>query len=221
MPEASFLNDWGHWLPELLPGLWVSIKLTIVSLAFGLPFGVVLALGTSATNRLVRYAALVVVEAGRGTPALVLLYLVYFGLPSDGITLSVFMAGAITLAAGTGAYTSEIFRAGLLAVPRGQYEAARAIGLSYVDQLRLVVLPQAIRICVPPLVGWSIILFQGTSVAYAISLPELTSRAYNIGTITFKFTSVLALAGLMYAAIAIPAAQAVGFLERRHRRLNR
>lgn len=218
MPIASFLADWAEWIPELLPGLWVSVKLTAVSLLFGLPLGIILAVGTSAPRRVIRYLVLAVVEMGRGTPALVLLYLVYFGLPRAGFTFTTFVSATIALAIGTGAYTSEMFRAGLLGVPRGQYEAAQAIGLSSFKQLLLVILPQAIRISIPPLLGWTIILFQGTSLAYAISLPELTSKAYNIGTITFKYTSVLILAGLMYAVIAIPIAQVVSFMERRRLR---
>ena len=212
---SSFLSQWNGWIGQLWPGLVVSLKLTGASLAIGLPGGVLLAVGQSVRSRVVRAAILVIVEVGRGIPTLIVLYIVYFGLPHTGLTFTAFVSATITLAIGTAAYTSEMFRAGLLAVPRGQHEAAQAIGLSQTRQLLLVVLPQAIRIVIPPVLGFSIIVFQGTALAFSIALPELLSRAYNIGSITFAFFSVLLLAGLMYASVAIPVAQLVALLERR------
>lgn len=211
----SVLSAWAEWIPELLPGLLVSIEITMLSLIFGLPAGVLLALGVISTSRMVRALSLGVVELGRGIPALVLLYLIYFGFPRIDLTMSAFVSAVLALATSTGAYTSEIFRAGIGAVPHGQIEASDALGLGFATRLRRVVLPQAIRHVIPPLIGWSIILFQGTSLAYAIGVSELTSRAYNIGTVTFRFWDVLILAGLMYAVICIPISQLVGWMQRR------
>jgi polar amino acid transport system permease protein len=158
----------------------------------------------------VRWVALTLVELGRGAPGLIVLYLVYYGLPQVGLTLENFLAATVALGISTGAYTSEIIRAGLNAVPRGQREAARALGLSPFKELRLVVLPQALRIVIPPLVGFAIVLYQGTSLAFAISTPELLSRAYNAASISFQYTAALTLAGVMYAVLSLTAVALLG-----------
>lgn len=206
-----------EWWPDLLSGLLVSVQLTFASLAIGLPGGIILALMVGSQKKIVHWTALVIVEIGRGIPALVLLYLVYFGLPNLSLSLSAFASAVAALAVSTAAYTSEIFRAGINSVPIGQEEAARALSLSRWHQLRYVILPQAIRRVIPPLIGWSIILFQGTSLAYAISVRELMARAYNIGTVTFRFWEVLLMAAFLYAVISIPLSQLVGRMEARVR----
>lgn len=200
---STIFQQWGDLLPELLPGVWVTLQLTAAGLALGLPLGVLLATGTAARSRIIRWPVIVLVEIGRGAPALILLYLVYFGLPQLEITLTSFPSAVIAIAMTTAAYSSEVFRAGLQAVDHGQREASQALGLSAFNEFRLVVLPQAVRIVIPPLIGLSIIVYQGTSLAYAVTVPELLSRAYNAGTITYQFLPPLALAGVMYAAISL------------------
>ncbi|WP_328811759.1 amino acid ABC transporter permease [Rhodococcus sp. NBC_00294] len=189
---------------DLLPGLLVSFQLTVATLVFGIPLGIVLALGLRETNMLVRAPAMAVVEIGRGFPVLVILYLMYFGLPQVSITPTAMIAAVAGLAISFGAYTSEAFRAGLAAVPVGQYEAGLSIGLSVFALYRKVLLPQAIKIVVPPLIGWSIVYFQTTSLAYAIAVPELMSRAYTLATSNFQYLYMLGLAAFMYAAVSIP-----------------
>jgi polar amino acid transport system permease protein len=200
----TFLDDWGQYYPALLDGLWVSVRLAGLSLLVGLPCGLVLALGASATSVPVRSVTIAVVEIGRGTPALVMLQLVYFGLPSAHLTFSSFIAGAIALALTTAAYTSEILRGGLQAVPAGEVEAAAALGMAHRDTLRFIVIPQGVRVAIPPLMGFAILIFQATALAYTIALPELLSQAYSAGSTTFRYMSILSLAGLLYAAITIP-----------------
>ncbi|GMA41976.1 amino acid ABC transporter permease [Mobilicoccus caccae] len=196
--------DWLTYLPALGTGLVTSVQVTIASLVLGLPFGLLLALGASSENGLLRSAVIALVELGRGTPALVVLQIFYFGMPGFGLTLSSFVSAVIALALTTGAYTSEIIRGGLQAVPAGEVEAADALGMSHLDTLRYVVIPQGLRIAVPPLLGFAILIFQATSLAYTIALPELLGAAYSIGSTTFRYLSVLTLAGLMYAAVTIP-----------------
>jgi polar amino acid transport system permease protein len=215
---ASIFTRWPEWIDDLLGGLVTSVKLTLAILAVGLPLGLLLALGVSSRTRWLRWPAIVVVEIGRGVPALVLIYLVYFGLPQADLTLGAFAAGTAALGFTLAGYSSEIFRAGIAAVPAGQREAARAIGLTRGKELRFVVLPQALRISVPPILGYAILFFQATSLCFAIAVPELLSRAYTIGSSTFRYLSVLLLAGLMFAAVCIPASQLVDFLERRSER---
>jgi polar amino acid transport system permease protein len=209
------LSYWGDILPSLLKGLLTSIELTGASLAVGLPLGLLLALLVSSQRAVLRWPALVAVEIGRGIPALVVLLLIYFGLPQVHLTLGSFTAATAGLGYVTAAYTSEILRAGLQAVPQGQREAAQAVGLSAFDELRFVVIPQGVRIALPPLLGWSILVFQGTALAFAIALPELLSKAYAAGAQTFQYMEALALAAALYAAVALPAGAAVRLLERR------
>ncbi|GHD20817.1 amino acid ABC transporter permease [Tianweitania populi] len=203
------------WLPELLAGLTISLQVAALSLLFGMPLGLLLALGVIARSRILKTVSLVLVEIGRGAPALVLLQFIYFGLPATGLTLGSFTAAVVALAWNTGAYTSEIIRASLQSIPRGQRDAAEAIGLTGVDELRYVLLPQALRVALPPLLGFSILIFQGTSLCFTIALPELVSRAYEIGSGTFRYFPVLLAAGCLYAAVSVPAAILVGHVEKR------
>lgn len=208
-------SDVVSWLPQLLSGLKVSVELTIVSLLFGFPLGLFLALGVQAKTPIVRMSSLAVVEIGRGAPALVLLQFMYFGLPSTGLSLGSFAASVIALSWSTGAYTSEIIRAGLESVPHGQNDAVIALGLSRTDALRFVILPQGLRVAIPPLLGFAILVFQGTSLCFSVAVPELISRAYEIGANTFFYFPVLALAGLFYVAICMPASFLVSYVEHR------
>ncbi len=203
------------WLPELLGGLSISLQVTALSLLIGIPFGLVLALGVLAKTKALRYISLFLVEVGRGAPALVLLQFIYFGLPSTGLTLASFTAAIIALAWNTGAYTSEIIRASLQSVAHGQREAAIALGLNRLDELRYVLLPQGLRVALPALLGFSILIFQGTSLCFTIALPELVSRAYEIGSTTFRYFPALLSAGFLYACISIPAALLVNHVEKR------
>lgn len=200
---------------QLLSGLGVSLRVTGLSLLVGLPLGVALALMIVSRLRAVRGLALVLVEIGRGVPALVLLSLVYYGLPQKGLTLTSTVSAVVALGYSTGAYTSEIFRTAFRAVPRGQREAAASVGLSPFDAFRTVVLPQALRIAVPQLVGFSILVFQATALCFAIALPELLSEAYQIGSITFRYLDALLSAALLYVLVSIPVSQLAGWLERR------
>ncbi|WP_349959159.1 amino acid ABC transporter permease [Rhizobium sp. ZPR3] len=203
------------WMPDLLSGLSISLQVTALSLLLGIPFGLLLALGVLVRNRALRAVSLVLVEVGRGAPALVLLQFIYFGLPSIGLTIGSFVAAVIALAWNTGAYTSEIIRASLQSIAHGQREAAEALGLNRTDELRFVLLPQGLRVALPALLGFSILIFQGTSLCFAIALPELVSRAYEIGSNTFRYFPALLCAGALYACISIPAAVLVSHVEKR------
>lgn len=218
MTTSSIVSRWPEWIGDLLLGLLQSIELTLAVVAIGLPLGLLLAVAITVGPRPVRWLAIGVVEIARGIPALVVLYLVYFGLPQVQLTLQAFVAASIALGFTMSGYTTEIFRAGIAAVPHGQYEAARAVGLSRRDELRHVVLPQAVRIVIPPILGYVVLFFQATSLAFTVAIPELLSRAYTIGSTTFQYLSVLILAALLYAAVAIPSSQLIDFLERRHDR---
>ena len=220
---SGLLAFWAAWLPTLLDGLRISVAVTGVGLLFGLPLGLMLALGVQSRTGLAYWPALAVVEIGRGAPLLILLQFADVGLPSAGLSLSSFAAASFAFVWWTGAHTSEIIRAGLGAVPQGQKEAAAAIGLTRFDELRDVLLPQALRVSLPALLGFAILMLQATSLCFAIGLPELVSQAYKVGSTT-SYMPILILAGLLYAAICIPATLIVAALERRlgrHTRMRR
>jgi polar amino acid transport system permease protein len=211
---TEILNLWAEWLPDLLAGLKVSVEVTVACLALGIPLGLVLAVCVGAPSRSLRYFAVLVIEIGRGAPALILLQFLYFGLPTTGLTLSSFASSVLALALNAGAYTSEIIRAGLQSVPFGQREAAFAIGLSSRDSFRLIILPQGLRVAIPPLLGYSLLMLQATSLCFTVALPELVSRANDIGSSTFRYMPVLILTGLLYACICVPSTLMIGRMER-------
>jgi polar amino acid transport system permease protein len=214
---ANLLFVWAEAAPELMAGLFVSLQISAMALVLGLPAGLALAIVQGSDSRIVRWLAIVVVELGRGTPMLVILYLIYFGLPQVGISAGAMVCAVFGLAYSTAAYTSEIFRASLHAVPASLVESSAAIGLNRVDQYRFVILPLAMRIAMSPVLVFCIILFQGTSLCFAIAVPELLSSAYNYGTMTFQYLPALTLAGLMYASISILASRMVAVIEARVR----
>jgi len=192
------------WILTLLPGLGVSLALTGTFLVMGLPLAVLLALGQGAPTLLVRSITQTAVEIAKGMPALVLVYLVYFGMPQIDIDISAFFAAAVALAISFSGYACDSFRAGFDAVPRGQREGAAALGLARHHGFLHVVLPQALKIALPPLIGWTVVYFQATSLAYAISVPELLASAYREATTNFQYFSLIGLAALMYLVICVP-----------------
>lgn len=211
----TWLTEWAGYLPQMMSGLSVSLMIAGVSILFGYPLGLVLSLMVSAKNLAVRTLALAVVEIGRGAPALVVLYLVYYGLPKFGIAFESITAACLALTWNAAAYSSEIMRAGLQSVPRGQIEASSALGLANRDSFFRIILPQGMRSAVPGLMGVGIQVFQGTSLAYGIAVPELMKTAYNIGSEDFNYLQIFALAGLCYAVISMPATWITVFFEKR------
>lgn len=212
---SSLIADWISYLPSLLSGLRVSLLIAAVSLVVGYPLGLVLALMRQSSGPILKGIAVIVVELGRGMPALVILYLVYYGLPKVGISFDSIPAACIALAWNASAYSSEMIRAGLQSVPIGQVEAANALGLSRPVTVIRVVIPVGLRSAVPGLLGLAIQMFQGTSLAYGIAVPELMKEAYTLGAQNFQYLRVFVLAGLIYAVIAVPASWITVGFERR------
>lgn len=215
MMLASVFTGWGGDLPHLLSGLGVALQLTALSLLIGFPGGLATALLVSSRNRLVRLVGLAIVEVGRGLPLLVLLYLVYQGLPQVHLSLTNFMSAVAAFAWSTAAYSSEMFRSSLNALPKGQKEAAIASGMGQADTFRFILLPQALRIAIPPLLNLAVQIFQATALAYVITVPEIMQHAYFLGTVSFLYMNVFLLAGLIYAAVTLPSSALIARLERR------
>jgi cystine transport system permease protein len=175
---------------SLLPLLWAAIKftapLTLLSFALGLVLGLVVALirlfGPRPLVPVVRFYVWII----RGTPLLVQLFLIFYGLPSVGIVLDAFPAALIGFTLNVGAYTSEIIRAVIASVPRGQWEAAYSIGMTWRQAMQRTILPQAARVAVPPLSNTFISLVKDTSLAAAITVPELFQAAQRIVATTYE-----------------------------------
>jgi polar amino acid transport system permease protein len=209
------MNDLIQDYAALAPGLVNAAQLAIFSIALAYPLGFVLALLVDSRIKILRVIALVIVEVGRGLPLLVILYLIYRGLPQVDVFLDPMPAAVIGFTWSVGAYATEMLRSSLHAIPPGQTEAAKAVGFSSRDALRFILLPQAARIAIPALMNLAIKAFQLTSLAYAITLPEVMQAAYLRGSTTFQYLQTFVVAASLYAVIAISAAQLVRLLERR------
>lgn len=209
------LQFWGENFPAFLNGLGVSLQLTGWSLLIGMPLGLLMALGVSSRLKLLSWFSILLVEIGRGAPALVVLYVVYFGLPELHWSPEAFVCAVIGLTFTTAAYTGEYLRGGLKSVNPGSIEAGYALAMPSSDVLRFIIIPQGLRVAVPSLMGLAIQMFQATSLAYSITVSELTANAYSISNTTFRALEIFALAGLMYAVITIPASWVTNKVEQR------
>mgnify|MGYP001413939255 FL=1 len=212
---TNMFQFWAGIFPKLFGGLIVSLELTALSLLIGLPLGLLLALGVSSRFKPLSWLSIALVEIGRGAPALVVLYVVYFGLPALHWSPTSFLCAVIGLTYTTAAYAGEYLRGGLRSVNAGTIEAGQALALTNVDVLRFVIIPQGLRVAIPSLMGLAIQIFQVTSLTYSITVSELTANAYSISNQTFRALETFALAGLMYAAITIPASWVTRQVERR------
>ena len=198
----------------LLVGLWVTVKISLWSLVFALALGLVAGLGRVSANPAARNLATTYVELIRGTPLLVQIFIFYFFIGTV-LELSPFAAGVAALSVFTGAYVAEIVRAGIEAVPRGQMEAARSLGMGYATAMRWVILPQALRKALPPLAGQFISLVKDSSLVSIIAITDLTKAGREIVSSTFAPFEVWFTVALMYLALTGTLSLAVRRLERR------
>jgi glutamate transport system permease protein len=202
-------------LDIFLEGMRRTVELSVLSFIFAFVLGIVLAgLRVSPVPPL-RWASATFVELVRNTPLLVLMFIVVFAFPSVGFTWSYFLSAVIVLSAYTGTFVGETVRSGINSVSRGQVEAARALGLTFPQVLRLVVMPQALRTVVGPLGGIFIALLKNSGVSVAIAVPELTSAANAVGTDTARFIPAYLGAAIAYLMLTVPSGFATGWLERK------
>ncbi|WP_406462687.1 amino acid ABC transporter permease [Streptomyces sp. NBC_01622] len=192
----SFLTN-----PQLVQGAWTTIWLTTVSMALALPLAVLVALGRASRFRPVRLVTGFYVWLMRGTPLLVQLVIIYTGLPQLGLRLGVISAALTGLVLNEAAYLSEIVRAGVMSVPRGQSEAARALGMPPWKVFRVVVMPQALRVMVPPLGNSFNGLLKTTTLVSVISVEELLRRTQFAVQTNFRVLEGLTAAALYYLAM--------------------
>ena len=201
----SFLNTRvaAEYLPKIVDGFGLTVVLALCIIAAGLSAGLALAVARSLGVRPLNWLIVFVVDLFRALPPLVVIALLYFGLPAAGLSLSGFAASWLALSLVLMAFAEEIFWAGITAVPKGQWEAARSTGLGFGQTLRFVVLPQALRITVPPLTNRTIAITKGTALASVVAVPEILGAA-NAG-VSFSFNPTpLTLGALAYLVLFLP-----------------
>nr|WP_314180450.1 amino acid ABC transporter permease [uncultured Campylobacter sp.] len=187
--------------PMALAMIKVTLPLTAISFSLGLLIAVLTAIARIANIKILKQLSEFYIWIFRGTPLLVQLFIVYFGLPIVGVTLDVWSAAIITFSLNIGAYASEAVRAAVLSVPKGQWEAATALGMSYTQILRRIIAPQAARISLPPLSNIFISTLKDTSLAASITMVDMFMVAQRIAARTFDPLTLYVLAALFYLIV--------------------
>jgi putative glutamine transport system permease protein len=208
-------------LPLLLQGLVVTVELSILALLLSLVLGVLFGVLRIAPAVPLRALGTAYVEFFRNTPLLVQTFVAYFGLPAIGLRLPGFSAAFLALGVYTGAFVAEVVRAGILSISRGQLEAARALGLTYGQMMRFVIVPQAIATTVPPLGNLAIALVKNSSLASTIAVADVMYNGEIVNSRTFATYEVFGFVALCYLALTLPMGGVVGLLERRLTRFRR
>ena len=203
---TGYSIDWSavvRGLPYLLEGAGLTVLISSVAMVLALILGLALAAISQAPGRLGRRVVAAYVEVFRNTPLLIQIFIVYFGLPQLGLKLSPFLSGLSALVLYAAAYNTEIFRAGLEAVPHGQFEAARSAGLGELQMLRYVIVPQAVRISFPALGNNLVSLVKNSSLVSTIGMVELMFVANDISFNNFRTLEIYGAAAVMYVVIVL------------------
>lgn len=212
---SEYLPDW--W-PQILPAIGNTIGLTAGAYVLAVVLGLILAVGKISKIKILRCFCIGYIETVRGIPSLAILFLLYFGLVPIGIVLDAFTAGFIGLGLSGAGYIAEVFRAGLEAMHKGQREAALAVGMTPFAAFRYIILPQAVRIVLPPLLNMLVMLLKDSSICSLISTPELMLRAKDLASEYFYPMHVYLLVGVIYFAMAFPLSAATRLV---HARMSR
>ncbi len=205
-PELWFIVEAAKW----------TIALSAIAFVGGAIVGLIVALSRTSDNKLARGIATFFTQIFQGTPLLLQLFLVFFGAPILGFEINPWVAAAAALILNSGAFLGEIWRGCIQAVPRGQWEAADALSLSYFDRMRDVVLPQAMKIAVAPTVGYLVQIIKGTSLAAIIGFTEVTRAGQIINNATFQPMLVFGVVGAVYFILCWPLSLWAGRLEKRN-----
>lgn len=185
-------------IPILIEGCFVTLQVSILALLIGMVFGIIFALCRISSNRFLSSLGFFYVWIVRGTPLLVQLFILYFGLPQLGIKLSSITAGVFGMAFNTGAYIAEIIRSGIQAVDKGQMEAAESLGMTYFQAMFRIIAPQVAKISVPPLVNQFIMTLKNSSMVSLVTITELLRTGEQIIYTTFRSFEVYTTIALLY-----------------------
>jgi polar amino acid transport system permease protein len=201
-------------IPALLRGLWNTLLLGIMSILIGVPGGLVISLIRLYAPKPFQYLAIGYIDILRATPVLVVLILIYYALPFLGIRLDSWTSAVMAFSIVMAAYSAEVFRSGIESIGKGQFEAAAALGLPFLVTLYKVVLPQAVRIVIPPMTSNCVSMFKDTSLASTVALPELLKEAQDAQAL-YANPSPLIGAALVYIILLWPMVRLVSMLEKK------
>jgi polar amino acid transport system substrate-binding protein len=213
--SVSALREWPKYLPLLLRGAVTTLKLSVLGMALAIVAGLVLVLMRMYGVAPLRWLAQAYVEIIRGTPLLIQLFLIYYGLPQVGIRLNAFFAGVLGLGLNYAASESENYRAGIQAIPQGQTEASQALGMSRWQSLHHIILPQALRLVIPPVTNDFIAMFKDSSIVSVITMVELTKVYGMLAMSTYDYIGLGLMTAGIYFALSYPASIFAGWLERK------
>jgi polar amino acid transport system permease protein len=196
--ELDFSPVWAGW-PQLLRGAWITVEITAVALVLGCVLGLLVGIGRLKPQRRIVYGLCTAyVAAIRGTPLLVQLFILFFGLPQFGILLPAFFCGVIGLGIYSGAYVSEIVRGSIQSIDRGQMEAARSLGMSYGKAMRNIVLPQALVRMIPPLGNEFIALIKNSALVSLLTIHDLMHEGQKIISVSYRSLEVYLAVAVLY-----------------------
>ena len=215
------MSAWLQLFKDALPAFWlgtlVTLELTAVGLVMGFVLGLLAAVGRAYGGKWVRWIAIGYIELFRGTPLLVQLFLLYYGLPGLGITLDRLPAAFLALGLNSGAYQAEYLRGAILAIGDGQMMAGRSIGMTLWRTIIHIILPQALRLVIPAWSNEPISLFKSTAVAFLIAIPDLWARAKSLAARTYNPIGYYFAVAVVYLALVFVLNEGLKFLERRAR----
>ena len=215
--SISTLREWPKYLPLLLRGAVTTVELSVLGMVLAIVAGLVVVLMRLYAIAPLRWAAQAYVEVFRGTPLLIQLFMIYYGLPEIGIKLNPFLAGVLGLGLNYAASEAENYRAGIQAIPHGQMEAAQALGMSRRQALQHVILPQALRLVIPPVTNDFIAMFKDSSIVSVITMVELTKVYGMLAMSTYDYIGLGLMTAGIYFALSYPASILAGRLERKLR----
>lgn len=204
-------------LPLLLYGALMTIKITAVAVSCGFIIGLIVSLARMSRFIIIRLIAKCYVDVIRGTPMLVQIFMIYFALPQMiGTRIDPYLAAVLACSINSGAYVSEIFRAGIQSIDKGQMEAGRSLGLSWGQTMRYIVIPQAFKASIPPLGNEFIAMLKDSALVSVIGFEELMRRGQLIIARTYAATEILGAVAIIYLCMTIPISRLVEYLERKY-----
>lgn len=202
-------------LPELLQGAKITVELTVISVAIGTLIGLIVGVCRVSHLKILNVPAAIYVEILRGTPLLVQVMIVYYGLPNIGLNLGQMTSGILALSLNSGAYVAEIFKAGIKSIKKGQTEASFSLGMTYGQNMRFVILPQAVRNILPALGNEFIALIKDSSLVSVIAIEELLRRGMIVYSRTYNAWTPLIGVALIYLCMTTPLSRMVAYVEKR------
>ncbi|MDY0376291.1 MAG: amino acid ABC transporter permease [Desulfobacterium sp.] len=212
---VSFFDYAIKILPDMLSGAWVTIQLSVVCITLGIIFGMVLGVLRVYSSKFIYWIVTAYVEFLRGTPCLLQLFFIYYGLGDMGLLLKPILAAGLALGINTSVYQAEYFRGAIQSIKPGQMVAARAMGLGKWQSVRYVILPQALRLVIPSSSNEIIYMFKYTSVAFAVGVPELLAQADLTGSMNYRYFESYVVAAIIYTLMVFFVAKVMSMVEKK------